>query len=129
MGRKRIVPEVGGEEFEQIGQNVLRELSRRLSIPAAAESLPGTLLMKLAENYLRYLEKKTIEGGGEPLTLAALEIIDTDGITLERKVEIMQQYLDDLEAEWRAASERMAELHEELVRQVDEEEAVDGDAD
>lgn len=103
-------------DYEQMGENVLGELSRRLRTPALAEGLPGTLLMKLAENYLKYLERKQLNDEGKPENhpVTALEIIDQPGLSVEKKFEIMNDYIGQLEDEWKQASERMVEIVGEL---------------
>lgn len=103
-------------DFEEMGENVLKELSRRLRVPELARGLPGTQLLKLAENYMKYLERKHLQDTANPDThpVSAIEIIDQQGISLEKKHEIMGEYLDQLEREWKEASQRMAELDIEL---------------
>jgi hypothetical protein len=102
-------------DFEAIGQGVLEELNRRLGSPELAEQLPGTLLMKVAESYLKYLERKQQfeEAKANIEKIDPLEMIDQPGLTITMRTEILSEYIDDLEGYWRAASDRMAELMKE----------------
>lgn len=104
-------------DFEGIGQGVLEELSRRLGTPELAQDLPGTLLMKVAESYLKYLEKKQAfeESKQEAVKLDPLDVIDQPGLGVERRVVILGQYLEELEDTWTRASSRMEELLKEVV--------------
>lgn len=106
----------GSKDFEKIGEDVLAELGRRLETKAGRETLPGTLLMKLAENYLKYLEKKQAqEGDRHEEVLTALEIIDQPGLSIDKKYEILEAYIDELQDELRTVSVRMEEIHNEWV--------------
>lgn len=104
-------------DFEGIGQGVLEELNRRLGSPALAQDLPGTLLMKVAESYLKYLERKQAfeESKQEAEKLDPLDVIDQPGLGAERRVVILGQYLEELEDFWQRASKRMEELLKEVV--------------
>lgn len=104
-------------DFEGIGQGVLEELNRRLGTPELAQDLPGTLLMKVAESYLKYLERKQAfeESKQEAEDIDPLDVIDQPGLGPERKVVILGQYLEELEDYWQRASARMEELLKEVV--------------
>lgn len=104
-------------DFDEIGQGVLEELNRRLGSPELAQDLPGSLLMKVAESYLKYLERKQTfeEAKAEQEKLDPLEIIDQPGLGVTKRVEILGQYLEEIEIEWQKASTRMEELLKEVV--------------
>lgn len=112
--------------MDDIGEKVLAELNRRLNSPLEAAEIPGTQLMQLAQRYIASLEKlaqAAAEDAPDEEKLLPLELIDVPGLSTERKVEILDPYLDRLEEEWRAASSR----YEELLKELREEEP-DGDA-
>lgn len=99
-------------DFDAIGQGVLEELNRRLGSPELAQDLPGTLLMKVAESYLKYLERKQQfeEAKANIEKLDPLEMIDQEGLTLDMRIQILGEWLEEVESYWQAASTRMAEL-------------------
>lgn len=92
------------------------ELNRRLATPQLAEDLPGTLLMKVAMDYVRYLaERNAIEQAKlNQEKVDPLEMIDQPGLNLSMRVEILAEYLEEVEDYWTRASARMAELLEEV---------------
>jgi hypothetical protein len=104
-------------DFDAIGQGVLEELNRRLGSPELAADLPGSLLMKVAESYLKYLEKKQayLESQGETVKVNPMEMINQPGLTLARRVVILSEYLWELETIWREASTLMVALMKEVV--------------
>jgi hypothetical protein len=108
--------------FDVIGARVLAELNRRLGSPGDAADLPGTLLMTLAQNYLKYLERQEAAEASKEAehVTSALEMIDKEGLSVARKVEILTDFIDQVETEWREASARLVELLKEVE--------VDGDS-
>jgi hypothetical protein len=102
--------ETSSAYWEKIGKSVLAELERRLGDEADARDLPGTLLMRLAEAYLKYLDKQAQEQEEELHYMTALEAIDQEGLPLESKVEILTDYLAKLDEDRRIAIERLEEL-------------------
>lgn len=111
------MPKPNQPTFDEIGEKIMVELNRRLGDEDTAEGLPGTLLMQLAQRYIAYLEKKQeierqkMEEDGKKIP--PLVMIDRPGLPMDRRIGIMSEYLDELEAEWRAASERFIELCKE----------------
>lgn len=103
--------------MDDIGEKVLAELNRRLSTKSLAGDIPGTQLMQLAQRYIASLEKLAQAAAAdapEEVKLSPLELIDVPGLSLDRKVQILDPYLDRLEAEWRVASSRFEEMQIEL---------------
>lgn len=104
-------------EFEKLGELVMDELERRLKDKNDAKGLPGTLLMRLAEQYIKYLEKKDAQEAAMQellaITVTPLQMIDQEGLSVERKLEILYAYLKQIETEWVAASARLVELRGE----------------
>lgn len=96
--------------WDQIGPKILGVVEDRID-NGETDKLPGTLLMRLAEQYLKYLEKKAAEAEGEEDEyLTPLQAIDQEGLPHEAKLEILQGYITQLEADHTAATERMKEL-------------------
>lgn len=116
------MPDIGITEFEQIGQGVLEELNNRLGNADRAGDLPGTLLMKIAESYLKYLERKQQieEAKLNQEKLDPLEMIDLEGLDLDARIEILAEWIEECEKDWTNASARMAEL---LAMKEDDDEA------
>lgn len=103
-------PESSDSYWEQIGGQVLGELDRRLR-SGEAKDLPGTLLMRLAEQYLKWLDKQAEKAAQEESEyLTPLEAIDQEGLPVERKIEILQVYMDQLVADHKLAEEKLKEL-------------------
>lgn len=102
-------------DFDAIGQGVLEELNRRLGNPELAQDLPGTLLMKVAESYLKYLERRQQfeEAKANIDKIDPLDMIDQEGLTVDMRIEILGEYIGDLEDYWGRASERMEQLMKE----------------
>lgn len=102
-------------DFDAIGQGVLEELNRRLGSPELAQDLPGTLLMKVAESYLKYLERKQAfeEAKANIEKLDPLEMIDQPGLSLDMRIEILSEWIEEVENYWQAASARMEQLVKE----------------
>jgi uncharacterized protein (DUF2267 family) len=100
--------------WEKIGGKVLRELDRRLDTDEAGE-LAGTLLMRLAEQYLKYLEKQAAQEEEEQHFMTAMEAIDQEGIPIASKIEILTDYIDKLESDHKGATDRLAELLKEQI--------------
>lgn len=102
--------------FEQIGGLVMNELHRRLGAPELAQDLPGTLLMKVAGDYIKHIERRNeIEQAKlEQEHVNPLEIVDQEGLPLEMRFEILTEYLDEVESAWRHASARMEDLLKEV---------------
>lgn len=100
--------------WNKIGGQVLTELERRLGHGADAKDLPGTLLMRLAEQYLKYLDKKAQEQEEEAHYMTAMEAIDQEGLPLDVKVQILSDYIVKLEEDMMQAVTRHAELEAEL---------------
>lgn len=69
--------------------------------------------MRLAEQYLKYLDKKAQEQEEVAHYLTAMEAIDQEGLPGEVKIQILCDYIEKLEADKIIASERLAELMEE----------------
>jgi hypothetical protein len=93
----------------------MAELERRLESHEEAKDLPGTLLMRLVEQYLRYLDKKAKEEEEELHYLTPLEAIDQPGLPVENKIEILTEYLKKLEEDKTQAQERLNELQLEVI--------------
>ncbi len=110
------MPENSQEYWDRIGGSVLEELERRLSDGNAAENLPGTLLMRLAEQYLRYLDKKAQEQEDAPEYMTAMEAIDQPGLPADAKIQILKDYLDKLDNDRSVAAERLKELEDETAQ-------------
>lgn len=106
-------PETSEVYWNDIGGKVLAELERRLGSEADARELPGTLLMRLAEKYLQYLDKLQREEEDEKQYMTALEAIDQEGLPLGNKIEILRDYIDKLEEDHTIALERLGELLKE----------------
>lgn len=98
--------------YENMGEAVLDELDRRLSNPEEARDLPGTLLMNLAKDYLKYKQEKlALERAKlEEKKLDPLSMIDQPGLGKDRRIAILAEFLADVEDVWRRASTRMEEL-------------------
>lgn len=119
--------------FEKLGELVMDELERRLGDPEDAKGLPGTLLMRLAEQYIKYLEKQDAQEAAMQellaVTVTPLQMIDQEGLSDERKLEILYAYLKQIEEEWVAASARLVELRGDNGAQpeADTDDAADSD--
>lgn len=100
-------PQRSEEYWNNIGSAVLTELERRLGEESDARDLPGTLLMRLAEKYLQYLDKVAKEADEEKHYMTAMEAIDQEGLPLDSKVEILKDYIDKLEEDHTIALERL----------------------
>lgn len=99
-----------------MGQRLLEELDRRLGSAEAAADLPGTLLMKLTQDYVNYLNRKQkaeeellAQEKVDPLTM-----VYQPGLSLERRVLLMSEYVEEVEDVWRRGSAILAELLEEV---------------
>jgi hypothetical protein len=105
-------------DFDAIGTRVMVELNRRLGSPELAQDLPGTLLMKVAMDYVKHLEERNrIEQAKlNQEKLDPLEMIDQPGLTVAMRIEILSEYIEELEGYWKDASTRMAELLEAAER-------------
>lgn len=90
----------------------MQELHRRLGNPQLAQDLPGTLLMKVASDYVKHLEKRNeIEQAKlEQEHEDPLVVVAQPGLPWEMRFEIINDYTDELETQWRAASVIMVEL-------------------
>jgi hypothetical protein len=96
--------------WDRIGGQILEELDRRLGT-SDAEDLPGTLLMRLAEQYLKYLEKRAKESEeNDGSYMTALEAIDQEGLPDETKKQILTDYIGKLEEDLAACRARLEEL-------------------
>lgn len=97
----------------------MRELNRRLATPSLAEDLPGTLLMKVAMDYVKHLEErnKIEEAKLNQEQLDPLEMIDQPGLSHAMRIEILAEWLEEVEGYWRTASVRM----EEILKEVEDE--------
>jgi hypothetical protein len=100
--------------LDDIGEKVIAELQRRLNSPRDAAEIPGTQLMQIAQRYLAYLESTLQADEDEREKLTPLEAIDKPGLALEVRYQIMQDYLQELEAEWQTAFARFNEIKAEL---------------
>lgn len=98
--------------FDDMGKLISKELRRRLGNREKAAELPGTLLMRLFESYTKAIEKRNeIEKAKlEQEKLDPLEIVNQEGLPDETKLEILLEYVDELEDQWRRASEIIVEL-------------------
>jgi hypothetical protein len=117
---------VSDVNFDQIGGLVMEELNRRLGSEELAQDLPGTLLMKVAMDYVKHLEaRNAIEKAKlEQVRVDPLEMIDQAGLSLEQRIMILSEYLDDIETTWREASQRIVELLDQYREQQREREMV-----
>lgn len=106
--------------WNRIGGKVLGELERRLGHDADAADLPGTLLMRLAEQYLKYLDKMAQEKDEEQHYMTAMEAIDQEGLPIESKVAILTDYLAKLDEDRETASKRLEELLLEQLEAIKE---------
>jgi hypothetical protein len=95
--------------WEEMGGKVLGELNRRLD-SGEGKDLPGTLLMRLAELYLKRLEKLAAEADEEVEYLTPLQAIDQEGLPIESKIEILSGYVEQLKTDLSAATARLEEL-------------------
>lgn len=100
--------------WNRIGGQVLAELERRLGHDADAADLPGTLLMRLAEQYLKYLDKRAQEEEEEQHYMTAMEAIDQEGLPPDAKVQILTDYIAKLEEDLTVATNRLTELQGEV---------------
>lgn len=100
--------------WNRIGGQVLRELERRLGDHEDASDLPGTLLMRLAEQYLKYLDKKAADEEEELSFMTAMEAIDQEGLPLESKAQILTDYIAKLESDHTIAINRLSEVRKEI---------------
>ena len=108
------MPELTDEYWDRIGGKVLSEVERRLD-GGDVKDLPGTLLMRLAELYLKRLEQKAKEEEEELHYMSALEAIDQEGLPVESKIQILTDYLAKLESDREEAEARLAELQLEVI--------------
>lgn len=99
--------------WEDIGGKVLTELERRLSEGSSAADLPGTLLMRLAEKYITYMEKLARQEEADIPYMTAMDAIDQEGLPIENKIQILQDYISKLESDHTIAINRLAELERE----------------
>lgn len=115
-------------DFDRIGEGVMMELNRRLGAPELAQDLPGTLLMKVAMDYVKHLEKRNeIEQAKlDQEHIDPLEMIDQPGIPLDMRIEILYEYIGELETYWTTSSNRLEELLQERNENASSEDAVQG---
>lgn len=107
-------PESPDEYWAEVGTKVLGELNRRLTTTEARE-LPGTLLMRLAEQYMKHLEKKQQADAEMDMEwLTPLQAIDQEGLPVESKIEILAIYMDQLQKDHQTATIRLLELQKEV---------------
>lgn len=94
----------------------MTELHRRLGSPELAQELPGTLLMKVAMDYVKHLERRNdIEQAKlDQEQVDPLEIVQQPGLPLDMRFEILSDYIEELEGAWRGASEIMETILEEV---------------
>lgn len=104
----------------------MHELHRRLATPELAQDLPGTLLMKVAMDYVKHLEKRNeIEEAKLALEkLDPLEMVDQPGLPLVLRMEVLSEYLDELDEARRAAGARAISLYEEFEQSEQNDEVV-----
>lgn len=103
-------------DFDQIGERVMVELNRRLGSPELAQDLPGTLLMKVAMDYVKYLEQRNAieQAKLDAEKVDPIEMVNQPGLPLEMRWEIIDAYLDEVEDYWRRASVIREELEKEV---------------
>lgn len=101
--------------LDDIGENVLKELRRRLSTVTDASEIPGTQLVQIAQRYLAHLEaERKILEEEEREWEHPLDLIDKDGLTLSSRHKILYEYCGMLKEHWIDCSERLNEMHYEL---------------
>lgn len=100
--------------WESIGEKVLKELERRLGSASDAADLPGTLLMRLAEMYIKFLEKEAANKSENVEYMTALEAIDQEGLPVETKKQILADYIAKLEEDVRLAQAKMEEISDDV---------------
>ena len=91
----------------------MREMRRRLGNSEKAADLPGTLLMRLVEQYIKAVEKRNeIEQAKlEQEEIDAMEMIDQPGLPLDYRVEMLEEFLGEIQDVWLAGSARLEELY------------------
>lgn len=104
------MPDNSEDYWNRIGGQVLSELERRLGHGADAADLPGTLLMRLAEQYLKYLDKKAQEEEEEQHYMTAMEAIDQEGLPIESKIIILKDYIEKLRGDLVEAEAKLEEV-------------------
>lgn len=99
--------------LEDIGENILAELGRRLEDEEAASKLPATGLMTLAQKYVNYLDVKARilqEQNKKEKETPVLDLVETEGLDNDRKIELLDEYISSLENEIKVAKAKRKEL-------------------
>lgn len=93
----------------------MRELHRRLATPSLAQDLPGTLLMKVAMDYVKHLERRNEieEAKMNAEKVDPLEMVNQPGLPFDMRWAIIDEYLDEVTDYWQRASQIRIELEEE----------------
>lgn len=104
----------------------MHELHRRLATPALAQDLPGTLLMKVAMDYVKHLEKRNEleEAKLAQEKLDPLEMIDQPGLPITLRMQVLNEYLTELDEARAAAATRAIALYEEFEASEQDDEVV-----
>lgn len=104
--------------WDKLGSKVMRELEHRLTDQELASEVPGTLLMGLADRYIKHLEKKAALEEATTEYMTALEAIDQEGLPDDVKITILNDYIEKLNediAEARSRLEQLQEAHSDGV--------------
>lgn len=107
------MPEIDNEVFwDRLGSKVMRELERRLTDRETASEVPGTLLMGLADRYIKHLERKAAQEETQTEYMTALEAIDQEGLPDDVKIQILKDYIEKLNEDIVEATTRLSQLEE-----------------
>lgn len=106
--------------LEEIGEDIMRELGRRLKDPTLAERLPPGTLMSLATKYIVYLDMRARVARSDrqqEKQADILDLIENREMDASRRLEIIDGYIAQAEEDLRRVKARRREVSKEVTRE------------
>src|SRR5207344_3277058 len=106
--------------LEEIGENVMKELGRRLADPDLAQRIPPSSLMNLATKYVNYLDIKARHKRADrqaEAEMTVLQQIENPFMDAERRLEIIDGYITAAEAELKEVKARRRQVAREAAHE------------
>lgn len=119
-GRPQAVQSDNLGPLEEIGQNVMKELGRRLQDPELAQRIPPSSLMSLATKYVNYLDiqaRQKRQDRQEEASLSVLQQIENPFMDAERRLQIIDGYIAAAEAELKEVKARRRQVAREAAHE------------
>jgi hypothetical protein len=106
--------------LELIGEDVMKELGRRLSDPDLAQRIPPSSLMSLATKYVNYLELKARQRRDDrqiEADMTVLQQIENPFMDAGRRLQIIDGYIAVAEAELKEVKARRRQVAREATHE------------